>query len=150
MSASNEPISIAIIGAGIAGITLAIALSRHSPSLQLKIYASRPGFSEIGAGVGFGPNAIQAMQLISPDLAAAHNRIATPNASPEKEATYGLMSAMELVLKLFLDGVVALIPKKVKTVFGMKVVHVVEDEESGKMKVKFLDGTEIEADAVVG
>jgi salicylate hydroxylase len=50
----------------------------------------------------------------------------------------------------FLDEIVALIPKNVKTKFGMKVVDVIEDEESGKMKVKFLDGTEIEADAVVG
>lgn len=51
-SARNEPISIAIIGAGIAGITLAIALSRHNPNLHVTIYESRPGFSEIGAGVG--------------------------------------------------------------------------------------------------
>lgn len=51
-SASNEAISIAIIGAGIAGITLAIALSKRNPGLQLTIYESRPGFSEIGASVG--------------------------------------------------------------------------------------------------
>ncbi|CZR69301.1 related to salicylate 1-monooxygenase [Phialocephala subalpina] len=170
-SASKEPISIAIIGAGIAGITLAIALSRHNPSLQLTIYESRPGFSEIGAGVGFGPNATQAMRLISPDLAAAHSRVATPNASPEKghiwfDFRHGTgPDAGELIAEIetkggfvhcgcsraqFLDEIVALIPGNVKTKFGMKVVDVIEDEESGKMKVKFLDGTEIEADAVVG
>ncbi|KAH8646570.1 putative salicylate hydroxylase [Tricladium varicosporioides] len=46
----HPPISIAIIGAGIAGITLAIALSEHNPSLQLTIYESRLRFSEISAG----------------------------------------------------------------------------------------------------
>jgi salicylate hydroxylase len=52
----DEPISMAIIGAGIAGITLAIALSKHNPSIRLTIFESRPKFSEIGAGVGsFSP-----------------------------------------------------------------------------------------------
>lgn len=52
MSASDQPISVAIVGAGIGGITLAIALSKHNPSLALTIFESRPEFSEIGAGVG--------------------------------------------------------------------------------------------------
>ena len=52
MAPANKPISIAIIGAGIGGLTLAIALSKHNPSLQLTIFESRPEFSEIGAGVG--------------------------------------------------------------------------------------------------
>ncbi|KUJ19371.1 FAD/NAD(P)-binding domain-containing protein, partial [Mollisia scopiformis] len=171
VASSNELISIAIIGAGIAGITLAIALSKHNPSLHLTIYESRPGFSEIGAGVGFGPNAIQAMTLISPDLTAAHNRVATPNASPEKahiwfDVRHGTgPHAGELIAEIetkggfvhcgasrsqFLDEIVALIPKSVKTEFRKKVVDVYEDEGSGKMKVKFHDGMEIEADGVVG
>jgi salicylate hydroxylase len=52
---SNPTISIAIIGAGIGGITLAIALSKFNPALELTIYESRPAFSEIGAGVGLYP-----------------------------------------------------------------------------------------------
>jgi salicylate hydroxylase len=63
---SSPPLSIAIIGAGIAGITLAIALSEHNPSLSLTIYESRPEFSEISAGVGFGPNALRARVINKP------------------------------------------------------------------------------------
>jgi len=51
MSSSKTPLSIAIIGAGIGGITLAIAISKTNPHLRLTIYESRSAFSEIGAGV---------------------------------------------------------------------------------------------------
>jgi len=49
---SPRPITIAIIGAGIGGITLAIAISKHNPDLHLTLFESRAEFSEIGAGVG--------------------------------------------------------------------------------------------------
>ena len=48
-----RPITIAIIGAGIGGITLAIAISKKNPDLQLTLFESRAEFSEIGAGVGW-------------------------------------------------------------------------------------------------
>lgn len=40
------------IDIAVAGITLAIALSKHNPSLKITIFESRAAFSEIGAGVG--------------------------------------------------------------------------------------------------
>jgi salicylate hydroxylase len=68
-SSSSPPLSIAIIGAGIAGITLAIALSEHNSNLSLTIYESRHEYSEISAGVGFGPNvrilSIQSNKILS-------------------------------------------------------------------------------------
>jgi salicylate hydroxylase len=84
-SSSPPPLSIAIIGAGIAGVTLAIALSEHNPNLSLTIYESRPEFSEVSAGVGFGHNALKAMALISPNLISAYDKVKTPNQWPEKE-----------------------------------------------------------------
>ncbi|KAG4439641.1 hypothetical protein IFR05_004890 [Cadophora sp. M221] len=51
MSAS-QPITLAIIGVGIGGINLAIAIPKHNPDLQLTLLESRTEFSEIGAGVG--------------------------------------------------------------------------------------------------
>jgi salicylate hydroxylase len=85
MASSSPPLSIAIIGAGIAGVVLAIALSEHNPSLSLTIYESRPDFSEISAGVGFGPNALKAMSLISPKVIAVYDQVKTPNQWPEKD-----------------------------------------------------------------
>ncbi|KAH7412926.1 hypothetical protein BKA64DRAFT_568081 [Cadophora sp. MPI-SDFR-AT-0126] len=169
--ASSPPIKIAIIGAGIGGITLAIAISKHNPDLQLTLFESRAEFSEIGAGVGFGPNATQAMRHISPEVEAVHDKVKTPNLWPEKDhiwydLRYGTgPRAGEMIGEIeakggfrhcgasrahFLDGLVGLIPETVKVQFGKKVVDVVADDQDGKMRVLFDDGKVFIADAVVG
>jgi salicylate hydroxylase len=157
MGSTSPPLEIAILGAGIAGLTFAIALttqqSSPSPALKISIYESRPAFSEIGAGVGFGPNAIKAMSLISPAISANYDKIKTPN-SPGKEGVWydfrwghdmpkenGGGKGGDLIVTVdgqtgsahcgasrsqFLDGLVSLIPEDVKTEFGKKVVDVVQ------------------------
>lgn len=82
----TPPIRIAIIGAGIGGQTLAIALSKHNPSLQITIYEMRPAFTELGAGVGFGPNATKALELISPEVLDAYNRVKSANLDRERRS----------------------------------------------------------------
>lgn len=165
------PISIAIIGAGIGGITLAIGLSNYNPSLKLTIFESRLAFSEIGAGVGFGPNAIKALTLISPKLANAYNKVKTANLSPQKvHLWFDLCSGIgpragELIAEVasnkafvhggasraqFLDGLVELIPEDVEVVFEKRVVAITRDEPDGKMAIRFDDGTEEHAHAVIG
>ncbi|ORX97299.1 mannitol 1-phosphate dehydrogenase 2 [Clohesyomyces aquaticus] len=74
-----KPFNIAIIGGGIAGLTLAIALLKHDIPIQLYEAAAR--FGEIGAGVAFGPNAARAMELISPEIHDAFRRCKTANQS---------------------------------------------------------------------
>lgn len=165
--------SVAIIGAGIAGITLAIALSEKNPSLRLTIFESRLRFSEISAGVGFGPNAIKAMDLISPKMTEAYSKVKTTNLWPEKANTWfdirygdGPMAG-DLIAEMksqegfmpcsasraqFLEKLVELLPSSVDVKFGRRVVDVrdADENESGKMRVRFEDGTEAYADAVVG
>jgi salicylate hydroxylase len=171
-SSSPPPLSIAIIGAGIAGVTLAIALSEHNPNLSLTIYESRPEFSEVSAGVGFGPNALKAMGLISPKLISAYDRVKTPNQWPEKEHLwyeFRWADTGKLVMQVesergfahcnasrvhLLASFVNLVPKTVKVEFGKKVVDVQGydgvSEEKGKARIRFEDGTDAFADAVVG
>ncbi|KAH6672543.1 hypothetical protein B0J14DRAFT_483028 [Halenospora varia] len=169
----HPPITIAIIGAGIAGITLAIALSEHNPNLQLTIYESRLRFSEISAGVGFGPNAIQAMTLISPKITEAYESIKTSNLWPEKSNVWYDVrwgdgpKAGELIEEMksekgfthcnasraqLLAKLVELIPKKVKVCFGKRIIDVAadEDDESAKLRVRFEDQTDAFVDGVIG
>ncbi|KAF2718794.1 FAD/NAD(P)-binding domain-containing protein [Polychaeton citri CBS 116435] len=68
---------IAIIGAGLCGLTLAIAL--HKRGIPYTIYESRGSLTETGAGINLGPNATQAFELINPELAKEARGLATRN-----------------------------------------------------------------------
>jgi salicylate hydroxylase len=71
---SEKPLSIAIIGGGIAGLTLTIALLKHSPHISITLYESAGAFGEIGAGVGFEPVMVRTMARIDPRIATAFEK----------------------------------------------------------------------------
>lgn len=60
---TSNPISIAIIGGGLAGISLANALIRH-PHLRIQVFEAAPQFSERGAAVGLSTNAQRALDEV--------------------------------------------------------------------------------------
>jgi salicylate hydroxylase len=74
--------NIAIVGGGISGLTLAITLLQYD--IPITVYEAAPHFGEIGAGVYFGPNAGRAMQLMSPKIHDAFNKVKTGNQWEEK------------------------------------------------------------------
>lgn len=61
---ANVSLHVAIIGGGLCGISLAIALTKRG--ISHIIYESRASFTEIGAGINLGPNCIEAFSLIDP------------------------------------------------------------------------------------
>ena len=75
---SPQPIDVAIVGGGIGGLALLIGILQHASSGPIRphLYESAPAFSEVGLGVGFGPNARQAMALVSSPFHEAYCRIA--------------------------------------------------------------------------
>ncbi|KAI5925167.1 mannitol 1-phosphate dehydrogenase [Camillea tinctor] len=72
---ATKPFDIAIVGGGITGLTLAISLLKHN--IPVTIYEAASNFGEIGAGVGFGPNAARAVELVSPEFQEAFGRCLT-------------------------------------------------------------------------
>lgn len=68
----TKPFSLAIVGGGISGLTLAIALHKHN--IPFTVYESAASFGEIGAGVGFEANFVRTMELISPGIKAGFLR----------------------------------------------------------------------------
>ncbi|KAL8797860.1 MAG: hypothetical protein Q9195_000212 [Heterodermia aff. obscurata] len=73
----SSPYTVAVLGGGIAGLSLAIGLQRHGVPFHL--YESAPAFAEVGAGVGFGPNSVHAMQLLDPRVRERYHVLATQN-----------------------------------------------------------------------
>lgn len=81
----EKPLHIAIVGGGLCGISLAIALTNRS--IPFTLYEARSSFTEIGAGINFGPNALQAFRIIDPKIADAIYGLVTRN-EPGKEDVF--------------------------------------------------------------
>lgn len=84
---SKKPFNLAIVGGGIAGLTLAITLLEHN-NIDLTIYEAAPHFGEIGAGVALGPNAGRAMELMSPKILDAFNICKTGNGTESHSSSW--------------------------------------------------------------
>ncbi|KAF1845985.1 FAD/NAD(P)-binding domain-containing protein [Cucurbitaria berberidis CBS 394.84] len=89
---ASEDFNIAIVGAGIGGLGFAIGLNHLN--VPFTIYESAPQFSAVGAGVGLGPNALRAMDMIDKRFSAMYMAIATGNLKPEKK--HVMMEAMRM------------------------------------------------------
>ncbi|TGO39725.1 hypothetical protein BHYA_0049g00610 [Botrytis hyacinthi] len=76
---TNPKLNVAIIGGGLGGIALSIGLLPYRDALDITIYEAAPKFAEIGAGIASGPNAVNALNLISPDILRGYRKCATFN-----------------------------------------------------------------------
>lgn len=167
---TGDPFEIAVIGGGISGLILTIALQSRSSTIPAKVtvYEQAPHFGEIGAGVAFGPNSIRAMQLCSDKVYQGYEKVATKNQSPEKaEVWFDYVDAVNdpevgkekwlFDLKnthgnnavhraQFLDELVKLVSKETSK-FSKRLESINEQTENGRILMRFHDGTEAEADA---
>jgi salicylate hydroxylase len=90
---------VAIVGGGITGVTLALGLQARG--VDYTIYERTSAFKEIGAGVGFSPNAERALTGVDPKVHAAYKRVATPNGEDYFQWVDGY-GTDEVVYKLYL------------------------------------------------
>ncbi|KAI1633041.1 hypothetical protein F4809DRAFT_52325 [Biscogniauxia mediterranea] len=75
--------SIAILGAGIGGLAVAIGLIKRG--VPVTIYEAAGQFSAVGAGIGLGPNSLNAIDFIDPRFREEYNKAKTPNEKAEFE-----------------------------------------------------------------
>lgn len=171
-NATKKDFQIAIIGGGIAGLTLAIALQHRG--IDVAIYEQAPKFGEIGAGVSFSPNAVQAMKICHDGIYQSFEKVCTRNQWPEKEKVwfdfldaYGeegeqlQRSTLKFVVTnslgqngvhraTFLDELVKLVPEGIAH-FGKRLKSLEQSGDGkGKCRMTFEDGSSAEADAVIG
>lgn len=76
VDSTEKSISVAIVGGGIGGLCLALGLLKHS-HLDVQIYEAAHTFSEIGAGITLGINAVRALDIIRPAAKQAVEKQAT-------------------------------------------------------------------------
>ncbi|KAL4921513.1 hypothetical protein BDW62DRAFT_219595 [Aspergillus aurantiobrunneus] len=179
-SAKVKPFHVAVVGGGIAGLSLAIAL--HHRGISIKIYEQATAFAEVGAGVSFGPNAVEAMKLCHDGIYNAFTKVCTRNLWPAKEkvwfdyldgytnneAEYKASSdgketkiqniAFTITNSLGQTGVhrAHFLDELVKLVpdeiaqFNKRLEGIEERSSDGKLVLKFADGAEEDADVVIG
>jgi salicylate hydroxylase len=168
MDGSIQSPQIAIIGAGIGGLALAIGLTRQN--VAYTIYEAAPEFGVVGAGIAFGPNSLRAMALIDPALRELYNSISTGNKSPGKEHVFAdfLLAEPGFGVNQGWAGaavgsndftksgahrkdLLEIMKQRLSTDnvrFGKRAVEVRQVDR--KVRIRFADGEEVEADAVVG
>ncbi|KAI3318830.1 hypothetical protein HD806DRAFT_511100 [Xylariaceae sp. AK1471] len=158
---SNSHIHIAIIGGGITGVVLALGLEKRGISYTL--YERAPAFTEIGAGIGFSPNAERALKVVDPKVYEVYKRVASSSDGEEEYFQWvDGYSTNEVVAKIFigidefqggrrsefLEAWSGLIPSG-KVRFGKEIDEIVQKED-GRVALKFKDESLGEADIVIG
>jgi salicylate hydroxylase len=169
-SGTTKPFHVAIVGGGIGGLAFAIGLLQYSSHITFHIYEAAPAFAEIGAGVGFGNNSHKAIKLISPELWERYNSRATFNGWESKAHTWfdfqvgekgenegkrilevqmeGRETQSTVHRAHFLEELISFIPRGAAS-FGKRCVGI-EQPEGEQVIIKFADGSDARADAVVG
>ena len=171
MTRQQKRFTVAIIGGGIGGLSLAVGLLRRNTPVH--IYEAAPAFKEVGLGLSIGPAAHRAMPLIDPKIRRIYDSLITTHAdSPGYEqfretwfevvwATGREKKSGEVLLDLealpsgqttvrradFLDTLVTLIPPEIAD-FGRRLVDL--EETSNGVELRFEDGSSATADVVVG
>ena len=150
---------VAIIGGGIGGLAAARALSRRG--IEVRIYEAAPELREIGAGVALGPNAMKVLRSLDleddvravagrSEWALTRNgrtgRVISRTSRAQQADLFGSAAATVHRADL-LDVLAHSLPSHIVTL-GARCTGV---EPDGEVAVAhFQDGTEVEADLVVG
>jgi salicylate hydroxylase len=150
---------IAVIGGGIGGCTAAHALLQKG--LDVHVYEAQPELKEIGAGVALGPNAMKALRALGLEQAVRDvayqsdyqyllswksGRVISKNAHADAEKRYGAAGCSAHRADL-LDVLSSRLHREIVTL-GARGAEV--DTHGSVAWAKFKDGTEIEADAIIG
>ncbi|KAL4815780.1 hypothetical protein BDW67DRAFT_185499 [Aspergillus spinulosporus] len=170
MASPSNPLNVAIIGSGFAGLSLLIGLQKY-PHINAHVYESGSKFSELGAGAVLGPNSQRAMKLIDPRIHEGFQRRAAFD--PEDADTKGLYPWVsvskgqepdlgEKVVEYkheirgstihrahFLDELVQLVEPH-RAHFGRRLVRIEENGDDAPVTLHFRNGTTATADLVVG
>lgn len=156
----THELRIAVVGAGIAGLTVAAALARAG--LRCEVFEQAPYLAEVGAGIQVAPNAARLLHrlgladhlrdvAVRPRAIQMHrwddgDPIMRTPLGPECEELFG--APYYLVHRADLHGgLLELLPQGIVRL-GLRCTHVEERED--EVELRFEDGRTVRADLVIG
>ncbi|GJD01334.1 salicylate hydroxylase (salicylate 1-monooxygenase) [Colletotrichum higginsianum] len=165
MSDNQQRLQVVIVGAGIAGLTAAIALSNH-PGIDVQIYDKARELREVGASIALGPNGLRTLEKLGihnalDDDIAFRNKSGYPMIyrhyktgeivsvdehrgeieARHKTARFYRPHLQQALLK-HIDPARIHLNKAFKTISN--------DESTGRLAISFTDGTAVAADILLG
>ena len=156
----ESKIKVAVIGGGIAGLALTTQLVKYQ-HLDVHLYESAAQFSEIGAGISFGANAVKAIHLLG--LGKEYESIADKVNAPYTDIwfqwrngyTDEYLSASvapnvgqsSVHRADFLDALIPLVPLA-NVHFNKRVQQI--DATDNQARITFVDGQYADYDFVIG
>ncbi|KAK1753785.1 hypothetical protein QBC47DRAFT_430762 [Echria macrotheca] len=159
MSSSQAP-TTAIIGAGLSGLCLALAL--HQQSLPCIVYESRAAPLNIGGAVMLSPNALRVLDALGIystikrqgyNFEILHFRTLAGELTETyefgSEAKYGY-PGLRIYRHVLIDALLAALrDRRVPVEYGRKFSHVIAEADDG-VTFAFTDGSTASADLLVG
>ncbi|KAI1372451.1 FAD/NAD(P)-binding domain-containing protein [Hypoxylon crocopeplum] len=156
-SGRKDHIHVAIIGGGITGVILALGMQKRG--VDYTLYERADAFTEIGAGIGFSPNAERALAVV---VYRVYKRVAPTSDANEYFQWINGYQSNEVAARLligvdafqggrrsdFLEAWSKLIDVG-KVEFGKEVASA-SQKDDGKVSLQFKDGTVKETDIVIG
>lgn len=163
----GSPFTVAIIGGGLCGLALAIALQERG--IPFTLFESRSSFTEIGAGLTLNAPALESLSLIKPALGEAVIQLAKRSLPPyevstmhirygadlrqhkEGDVVFELQSPPPGMLFVHRQDVLALLLKELdptKARLDKKLIHY-QHNDDGSIALDFADGSRENASIVV-
>jgi len=154
---TKPALSIAIIGAGIGGLTAAATL--RLVGFDVRVYEQATGFARVGAGIQMMPNSMKVLRRLGVEARVRRGSFAPYSHLNRRWDTGEILRELPMPESLFgapylcmhrgdlHEALAALIPADAIHL-GRKLTGV--DEQAGQVMLRFEDGSRAQADAVIG
>lgn len=153
----DSSLRVAIVGGGIGGVATALALRRYG--LDAHVYEQAEAFSEVGAGLGLGLNAVRVLNRLGLGEALDHIAAHVPGyemrrwhdgdviVEAHRDPLPPNLRAHQVHRAEFLDILLAGLDKR-QLHPGKRCVHV--EDYGQEVRLDFADGSTAVADVVIG
>src|SRR6266446_6978575 len=153
----RKKLSIAIVGAGIGGMTAAATLRKIGA--DVRVYEQAPRFARIGAGIQMMPNSMKVLRRIGVEERVIHTSFKPFSHLNREWDTGKVMRELPMPESLFGAPYLCMhraeLHAALAAVVPEEIIHLDKklcglEQDAGQVTLLFADGTRAQADAVIG